>query len=956
MKFFIISAFLAVLHIVYAAESPVRLEAEDYVLNREILSNRPMEGKWDIWTSDSHAERWSGGKVLRGMGIRHDRSADDVKSAVLHFRIPVPRTGVYDIVAVGGRTFGVSLDGKNFKRCASGEVIAEKITAPDGFWEFRIANMFAENNPGSQGAPYLDYFELRPVPPPKPKVKGFASTRVVEKLNRGVIALPFKEGGVYVSWRLLSTDPENIGFDVFRSRTGQTEKLNAGPVIHTTDYLDPTGLKGDVYIVRPAGNASGVSGESPVWQIDENGLPHLSFKYQNPRAQAMCPGIGDLDGDGTYDYVVKTPNANIDPYERYWKRSPGTYQLEAFRSDGTPLWTRDLGWAIEQGVWYSPFIVFDFDGDGRAEVVLKQGEGDPRDADGKVTSGPEYLVVLDGLTGKEIARAPWPDREGFENYNLASRNQLAAAYLDGKTPAILALRGTYGRMKVEAWQLNAGKLENLWKFDNKDMPRKFRGQGAHATVSADVDGDGRDEVILGSMVLDDNGDVLWSTGKGHPDYVYLSDIIPDRPGLEIAYILEIPQPKGGVCVVDAATGKSIWEVPDPTKHVHYGYCIDTDPTVPGMEVVGIDRDGGNLSPRRWRYSGDGKLLNYGIEVGQMRRGIYWDADLEKEVCINEIADFNGGPVGFKFPGRWIMNADILGDWREEVVVTLPGEMRIYATTIPAMDRRVCLMQESSYRWSVLGNSQGYYSEAQLPYFPPARSVNFSLIAKQDGDVPQIQVTVSAPQNAGVSGMVKIQLPAGLKTAQPEWSVNLKPGEISVKIITIQGTISGDMPVKATLTIGDRIRAGQVLLREFKIPQLAPGTLRFPAAKITSETGGQSRVIEGRPGAPEGCLSYWDNPGHRISWTLNVPKSGNYRLQISRASGGDAERSLTVNGTPLGKFTLSASGGNGMEASDWHSYTFAPVLQLQAGRNTITLENTNGTLQNLAYLYLKPADE
>ncbi|MGI6355594.1 MAG: hypothetical protein ACOX6W_10935 [Lentisphaeria bacterium] len=96
-----------------------------------------------------------------------------------------------------------------------------------------------------------------------------------------------------------------------------------------------------------------------------------------------------------------------------WYKSPDTYKLEAFLGDGTRLWTRDLGWSIERGMWYSPYIVYDFNGDGKAEVAVKMGEGDPRDEDGRVTSGPEWLVILDGMTGEDIARAPWPSREPF---------------------------------------------------------------------------------------------------------------------------------------------------------------------------------------------------------------------------------------------------------------------------------------------------------------------------------------------------------------------------------------------------------------------------------------------------------------------------------------------------------------------------------------------------------------
>jgi hypothetical protein len=197
-------------------------------------------------------------------------------------------------------------------------------------------------------------------------------------------------------------------------------------------------------------------------------------------------------------------------------------------------------------------LVHDLNGDGRAEVILKLGpDEDLRDAEGKVQTGPEWLAVLDGYTGEEIARTDWPTREGYRSYNLASRNLMCIAYLDGKTPCIVVDRGTYAIMRVHAWQLRDGKLEELWAWSNDELSGIYRGQGAHSMHAADVDGDGRDEVFLGSSVLDDNGVELWSTGMGHPDHHYLGDIDPTRPGLEVYYGIEPRSAADGCNLVDA---------------------------------------------------------------------------------------------------------------------------------------------------------------------------------------------------------------------------------------------------------------------------------------------------------------------------------------------------------------------------------------------------------------------
>jgi hypothetical protein len=175
--------------------------------------------------------------------------------------------------------------------------------------------------------------------------------------------------------------------------------------------------------------------------------------------------------------VIKQPGGNVDPWHKYWYKSPETFKLEARRHDGTLLWIKDLGWNIERGMWYSPMVVCDLDGDGRAEVAAKIGpDEDMRDAEGKVERGPEWLAVFDGLTGQERARAAWPPREAFGHYNYASRNQIAVAYLDGRTPCLLALRGTYNLMLADAWQFKNGALQRLWSYSNEELSGRYQGR------------------------------------------------------------------------------------------------------------------------------------------------------------------------------------------------------------------------------------------------------------------------------------------------------------------------------------------------------------------------------------------------------------------------------------------------------------------------------------------------
>lgn len=638
-------------------------------------------------------------------------------------------------------------------------------------------------------------------------ISACAALPAEERLGRGVVALRVP-GGAHVSWRLLGSDPPGASFDVYRAADGEDPvRANPRPIAETTDFFDgdAPGEGRLVYTVRPR-EGSGPEG-SAVAAPRREGTPYLSVPLESRETRFQKVGLGDLDGDGEYDFVLKTPDENIDPAANYWHRSPDTYKLEAYLRDGKLLWRKDLGWAIERGIWYSPYIAFDLDGDGKAEVAAKVGEGDPRDPDGRVTSGPEWLVVWNGLDGREIARAAWPDRKDFPEYNRASRNQIAVAYLDGKTPALLALRGTYDRMRADAYRLRGSALERLWSYDNEKLARAWWGQGAHFTLAADVDGDGRDEVILGSAVLDDDGRPLWTTGKGHPDAAYLTDVDPRRPGLEIAYVLETAQKTGGLSVADAATGKILWELGEATRHVHgKGLCADIDPTVPGMEVYGSDSRDHRPTGARWLFSAEGKLLARGDELpfGFDVRTAHWDADLEKEIVSGAIRDYRGLTDLDRVEGRVQLIADVLGDWREELIASVPGELRIYSTAIPAADRRVTWMEDRVYRLATAMNSMGYTQDPAGRVSLEAVAPNLSLAHVPDpGGKPACRAVVSAPLGAAVQGRLEIEPRGALRVSPESFEVSVEPGGRAVLWIRIEGDPGAEGEIRAALAAEGR---------------------------------------------------------------------------------------------------------------------------------------------------------
>lgn len=705
--------------------TPLIYEAEDYSAPTDAWQvNKTSADRWNLWSTDQDAKKkWSGGVVLQSPIVKQDRARPEEGAPPLYTRITgIPR-GRYEVELKLGRALAVSCDGKHWQRKDSSDRSLGVVEITDGAFELWVDDRFADA--GNPGSAYYDYLQFVPLPlyVEKPLVQGFASSRVREPLGRGLVAVRQDDGNVYVGWRLLRADPAGVAFNVYRSVDGKpAERLNPAPINTTTDFVDrsapATGsLRYQVRTIR-----EGVEESSPpeAAGVAVEPQPWISLKL-DPNETVQKVGIGDLDGDGRYEYVLKTPQDNIDPAASYWTPSPDTYKLDARTQDGRRLWLKDLGWAIERGIWYSPAIVFDLDGDGRAEVAVKTGEGDPRGPDGRVETGAEWVSILDGVTGEELARDDWPSRQipgEPYNYNYSSRNQICVAYLDGKTPCLMVNRGTYTTIRLVAYQFHQRKLKKLWSWDSREEAGRgrYNSQGAHIMRAADIDGDGRDEVIIGSAVVDDNGNGLWTTGFGHPDYCFVGDINPAHPGLEIFYGIEPRRKDSALCLVKAATGEVLWALQEPTNHVGTnGMCADIDARYPGAECHAADIDGQRKYAQSWLFSAAGELISRERQ-SSMSWPVYWDADRQRELIRgSRIDDFQGATHPPRLAGKVVAIADVAGDWREEIITSEPGELRIYTTTIPAQDRRACLMQDPIYRIDVAVNFMGYYAVPMLSY-------------------------------------------------------------------------------------------------------------------------------------------------------------------------------------------------------------------------------------------------
>ncbi|REE05499.1 rhamnogalacturonan lyase family protein [Marinoscillum furvescens] len=571
----------------------------------------------------------------------------------------------------------------------------------------------------------------------------------VAHIKRSVVAIKSAEG-VYVNWSLKSSDSEEVGFDVYRFTDGGTGvKLNETPILSSTNFFDSTTTtSGNQYAVVPVLNGTEQESSDTVAVLDEQ---YLNIPLQIPAGGNVLPdgntydyrandaSVADLDGDGTYEIILKW-----DP-TRSRDNSQGGYTgktlIDAYKLDGTLLWRIDLGYNCRSGAHYNQFMVYDVDGDGKAEMYCKTAPGtkdgtgnylssgpaandddhaDYRNNSGYVLEGPEYLTVFNGTDGKELASVnlqpargnvgDWGDTYG----NRVDRFLGAIAYLDGQSPSIVWCRGIYEKTQLAAYDWDGVNLSQKWLFNADDNENsEYAGMGSHNLSVADIDSDGFDEIMYGSCAIDHDGTGLWSKqsefGKGSADAGHLTDIMPDREGLEKFGIME-GTGNPGAFLLDARTGETLWKTGN--KDVGRGVAGDLVPEFYGMECWG-GTDG-------LRSANNQRV---GSSPGSVNFVTWWDGDLSRETMSNiSVRKYTvaagGETVIFEATGCVSNNstkatpalqADILGDWREEIIWRTEDNsaLRIYTTTIPSDYRFVRLMEDHVYRLSVAWQNNSY---------------------------------------------------------------------------------------------------------------------------------------------------------------------------------------------------------------------------------------------------------
>ncbi|MFI6479374.1 carbohydrate-binding protein [Nonomuraea sp. NPDC050663] len=563
--------------------------------------------------------------------------------------------------------------------------------------------------------------------------------RQAEDLNRGLVSVRSGSANL-LSWRLLGTDPVGVTFNLYRGST-----FVAG-VSGSTNYLDSGAASDASYTVRPVVNGSEQAASEASLRF--TGGSYLDVPIQVPSGGTTPDGVaytysandasvGDLDGDGQLEIVLKwdPSNAKDNSQSGY----TGNVYVDAYRLNGQRLWRIDLGRNIRAGAHYTQFQVYDYDGDGRAEVAMKTADAtvsgtgqvigsssaDHRNSSGYILAGPEYLTMFNGLTGAVLSTVNYDPPRGTvsswgDNYgNRVDRFLAGTAYLDGERPSLIMSRGYYTRTVIAAWDFRNGTLTKRWTFDSNSAGSAYTGQGAHSLSIADLDQDGRDEIAFGAMAVNDNGSALWNTGNGHGDALHVGDFNPGRSGLE--YFMTSENTSGvDSWMADARTGSILWSVS--------GCGCDN-----GRGVAG-DVWAGSAGGEAWSASDTVLRSATGGSLGREPSSInflaWWDGDPVRElVDQTRIDKYGTGSDARLLTASGVhsnngtkatpsLSGDILGDWREEVVWPLSDNtaLRIYATTNTTNRAIHTLLHDTQYRVALAWQNTAYNQPPHPSFF------------------------------------------------------------------------------------------------------------------------------------------------------------------------------------------------------------------------------------------------
>lgn len=597
-------------------------------------------------------------------------------------------------------------------------------------------------------------------------VPSFAAPRQMENLTRGLVASNVGKG-MLVSWRLLGTDDPATEFVLYRDG----KKIASIGKTDGTNFLDSDGKVTSSYEVAAVvdGKEQTKSPLSVVLDktVSNSGksFPYKTFKVEPPAAQTMPNGekctyvpndmsTADLDGDGEYELILKWDPSNA--HDNSQTGYTGTVFIDAYKLNGKRLWRIDLGKNIRAGAHYTQFQVFDYDGDGKAEMIVKTADGtidgtgkavgdkskDYRDGNGLVLKGPEYLTVFRGADGAAVSTVDFvpsrdinqhvkgKDGKGYwgDNYgNRCERYLAATGYLDGVHPSAIFARGYYTSAYVVAYDFDGKTLKQRWYHKSEDPGKGLYGEGNHSLQAADLNGDGYDEVFFGAAALNHDGTLRYRTGLGHGDAHHIGDLDPDRPGLESWDVHEHKDAKY-TDEFRAHDGTIIWGTAQPGVDNGRGMAADVDSTHRGYEMWSA-KGGGMFTVKQEKIGSPAVSQNFriyfdGDAYDELLDGAYVTKFNSKDVKAEVYFD---GPTALGVTGcngtknTPSLVADLFGDWREELVVRSekdPTTIYIIATPVTSPHRVYTLMHDATYRTAVASENTAYNQPPHVGFFMP----------------------------------------------------------------------------------------------------------------------------------------------------------------------------------------------------------------------------------------------
>ncbi|MEV3937714.1 cellulose binding domain-containing protein [Glycomyces sp. NPDC049804] len=601
----------------------------------------------------------------------------------------------------------------------------------------------------------------------------------IESLDRAPVAVSV-EGGNFLSWRSLALDPEGLAFNVYRDG-----RLITPEPTRLTNLTDQGGTANSTYWVATVaeGVETGYTKAFEVWDDQ-----YIDIDMERPEGGTTPDGVAytyapndatvaDVDGDGVYEIIQKWDPSNSKDNSR--SGYTGNVYVDAYTLSGERLWRIDLGRNIRAGAHYTQLVAYDLDSDGKAEVALKTADGtvdgeghvigdaaaDHRGTDGRVLKGPEFLTIFNGQTGAAMETADWAPARGDicswgDCYgNRGDRLMLAVAYLDGVHPSLITNRGIYAKTEITAWNWDGDNLPQLWNFSSDRWGGKYAGQGNHQMSIADVDDDGRDEIVFGAMTINDDGTPLYSTGLGHGDALHVSDFDPSNEGLEIFSPFECMSCSGNKAGAfrDADTAEVLWSIPG-TKDTGRGTCGDIDPNHAGAECWAVSTTGAWNAREGALHAADGTLI--GTAIPSANSMVWWDGDLGREIFDHEFNEPDYVPI-YPYIAEWdhetgtqeeiftpegvdtsngtkgnaVLTGDLLGDWREEVILRKESNdgVRLFTTTIASDHALPTLMNDPQYRLAVSWQNVSYNQPPWPSYF-----IGYDMAA------PELETVVSGP--------------------------------------------------------------------------------------------------------------------------------------------------------------------------------------------------------------------